>query len=262
MNAGGELTVEREADCLAVVTLNRPAKRNAINLPLWRGLKTAFDALDDVPDVRSVILTGQGGHFSAGADIAEFATVHATAEAGAAYEQAEVDALLAVANCSKPTVAQISGFAIGGAVALALACDFRIADDNASLSIPAGRLGVVYNRLECELLLRQVGLANAKYILFSGERMSAAEALRLGLLTQVVASGVAQAARDLCRRFGTSAPISLAGHKFALNALARGKADICAAEIDQFVQRAITSEDHKEGRRAFGEKRAPVFAGR
>ena len=72
---------------------------------------------------------------------------------------AEMDALLVVANCSKPTVAQISGFAVGGAVALALPCDFRIADDSASLFIPAGRLGVVYNRLECELLLRQVGAA-------------------------------------------------------------------------------------------------------
>ena len=262
MNGDEELTVEREADGLAIVTLDRPAKRNVINSALWRRLKAAFDKLNDATDVRSVILTGRGGHFSAGADITEFATAHATMEAGMAYERAEMDALRAVANCNKPTVAQISGFAIGGAVALALACDFRIADDSASLFIPAGRLGVVYNRLECELLLRQVGLANAKYILFSGERMSAAEALRLGLLTQVVASGVAYGARDLCRRFGTSAPISSAGHKFVLNALACGEAEMRAAEIDQFVQRAMTSEDHKEGQRAFGEKRAPIFAGR
>ena len=262
LNGVGELIVAREADGLVIVTLNRPEKRNAISSALWQGLKTAFDALDDAPDVRSVILTGQGSHFSAGADIAEFPIVHATAEAGAAYDRAEVDALLAVANCSKPTVAHISGFAIGGAVALALACDFRIGDDSANLFIPAGRLGVVYNRLECELLLRQVGLTNAKHILFSGEPVGAAEALRLGLLTQVVAAGGAQAARDLCHRFATSAPNSLTGNKFILNAIACGEADTRAAGIDQFVRRATMSEDHKEGQRAFLEKRAPVFVGR
>lgn len=262
MNGEGELITSREPDGLAIVTLNRPEKRNAINLSLWQGLKAAFEMLNDAPDVRSVIITGSGCNFSAGADITEFATVHATVETGAAYERVEVDALQAVVNCRKPTVAQISGFAIGGGCALALACDFRVADGSASLFIPAGRLGVVYNRLECELLLRQVGLTNAKYILFSGERMGAAEALRLGLLTQVAKTDVASAARDLCRRFAESAPLSVTGNKFVLNALARGEADLRAAEIEQFVHRAMTSEDHKEGQRAFRERRAPVFAGR
>ena len=90
--------------------------------------------------MRAVILTGSGGNFSAGGDISEFATVRATVEAGTFYEHAEEDALLAVLHCGKPTIAEISGFAIGGACALALACDFRVADCGASFFIPAGRL--------------------------------------------------------------------------------------------------------------------------
>jgi enoyl-CoA hydratase/carnithine racemase len=183
-------------------------------------------------------------------------------EAGTLYERAEEEALLAVLHCGKPTVAEISGFAIGGACALALACDFRVADVGASFFIPAARLGIVYSRLESELLLRQVGLTNAKLILFSGERMNAAEAIRLGLVSEVVAGDVPAAARRFARRFAASAPISIAGNKFILNVLSRGEADDRSAEVDAFIHRSMESEDYKEGQRAFGEKRAPVFKGR
>jgi enoyl-CoA hydratase/carnithine racemase len=257
-----ELVVAREEDGLAVVMLNRPAKRNAINLAMWQGLKAIFDELSQSREVRAVILTGGGGNFSAGGDISEFATVRATVEAGTFYEHAEEAALLAVLHCAKPTVAEISGFAIGGACALALACDFRVADAASSFFIPAGRLGIVYSRLESELLLRQVGLTNAKLILFSGERMTADEALRLGLVSQVAESDVAAASRRFARRFAASAPLSVAGNKFILNVLSRGEADVRSAEVDRFIHLSMASEDYKEGQQAFREKRAPVFEGR
>lgn len=262
ITANEELFVAREEDGLAVVTLNRPAKRNAINLAMWQGLKAIFDELSQSRDVRAVILTGSGGNFSAGGDISEFATVRATVEAGTFYEHAEEAALLAVLHCGKPTVAEISGFAIGGACALALACDFRVADAASSFFIPAGRLGIVYSRLESELLLRQVGLTNAKLILFSGERMTAEEALRLGLVSQVAESDVAATSRRFARRFAGSAPISVAGNKFILNVLSRGEADARSAEVDRFIHLSMASEDYKEGQQAFREKRAPVFKGR
>src|SRR6185437_11412779 len=205
-----DLIVEHEAGGLAVVTLNRPGKRNAINLAMWQGLKAIFDELNGAHDVCAVILSGSGGNFSAGGDISEFATVRATVEAGTLYERAEEEALLAVLHCGKPTVAEISGFAIGGACAVALACDFRVADKGASFFIPAGRLGIVYSRLESELLLRQVGLTNAKLILFAGERMTAAEALHLGLVSEVTEGDVVAASRRFARRFAASAPISVA----------------------------------------------------
>src|SRR5207302_9087034 len=108
--------------------LNRPAKRNAINFVMWQGLKSIFDELSRSDEVRAVILSGSGGNFSAGADIGELATMRETVELGTIYEHAEEEALLAVMNCSKPTIAQIAGYAVGGGCALALACDFRIAD--------------------------------------------------------------------------------------------------------------------------------------
>jgi enoyl-CoA hydratase/carnithine racemase len=256
-----DLVVTHEAEGLAVISLNRPAKRNAINLAMWQGLKEIFDELNRSNEIRAVILTGSGGNFSAGGDIAEFSTLRATVEAGTFYEHAEEQALLAVLHCGKPTIAEISGFAIGGACALALACDFRVAGVGASFFVPAGRLGIVYSRLESELLLRQVGLTNAKLILFSGERMNAAEALRLGLVSEV-AEDVAAASRRFARRFAASAPISVAGNKFILNVLSRGEADARSAEVERFIHLSMESEDYKEGQRAFREKRAPVFTGR
>jgi len=258
----GDLLVTREADGLAVITLNRPGKRNAINVAMWQGLKRIFDALSEEPEVRAVILTGAGGNFSAGGDISEFATARSTVEAGTFYERAEEEALLAILHCGKPTIAEIAGFAIGGACAVALACDFRVADAAASFFIPAGRLGIVYSRLESELLLCQVGLTNAKLILFSGERMTAAAALRLGLINEVAESDVRVAARRFAERFAASAPLSVAGNKFILNVLSRGEADARLTEVEEFIHRSMESEDYKEGQRAFREKRVPVFTGR
>jgi enoyl-CoA hydratase/carnithine racemase len=257
-----DILVDRSAHGRAVVTLNRPDKRNAINLAMWRGLTTIFDDLGQAADIRSIVLTGAGGNFSAGADIHEFATVRATAASGSSYEKAEEDALLAVVNCNKPTIAQVSGFAIGGACALSCACDFRIADKSASFFIPAGRLGIVYSRLETELVLRQVGLANAKLILFSGRRLNAEEAARLGLINELVESNVAGAVERFALQFSASAPISMAGNKFILNALASGEADRRRAEVEGWIHRSMESDDYKEGQRAFREKRAPVFTGR
>jgi len=257
-----DILVERSSNGVAVVTLNRATKRNAISFAMWRELKTIFDDFNASADIRAAILTGAGGNFSSGADIAEFATLRASVDGGTIYEKVEEDALRAVLDCNKPTIAQISGFTIGGACALACACDFRIADKSASFFVPAARLGIVYSCLETELLLYQVGLANAKLILLSGERISAEEAARLGLVNQLTDGDVAEAARHFAGRFLSSAPISLAGNKFILNTLARGERDKYHAEIDGWIHRSMESDDYKEGQRAFREKRAPLFTGR
>jgi len=258
-----EEIVVAEAECIVTVTLNRPAKRNAVSLALWRRLAEIFAGLGRRDDVRAVILTGAGGHFCAGADISEFATVRADAAMGESYEAVADSATRAVRDCARPTIAAVSGYAMGGGCGLALACDFRVGDASTRMGIPAARLGIVYGPLDCSLLLRQVGLAAAKRVLYSGRAFDVADCRRVGLLDMVAEQGSAlEAARAFAADLAANAPLSIAGAKLVLEALASGTADTRADEIDAFIARAMDSADYREGAAAFAEKRIPRFVGR
>jgi enoyl-CoA hydratase/carnithine racemase len=257
-----DILVRVEPDRVAVVTLNRPARRNAVSLAMWRELARTFRELSDEGAVRLVILTGAGGHFCAGADISEFAAVRGDAAAGRAYEAAVEGCYEALCALGKPTVAAISGSCVGGGCALAMACDFRIADPTARFGIPAARLGVVYTVRECRMLLSLVGLAGAKRILFGGELVGIEEALRLGLVDGTAEVDVVQAAVAFAGPMRDNAPLSIAGAKLILNALACDDLEAKADAIEALMHRALESEDSKEGARAFMAKRRPAFKGR
>lgn len=257
-----EIRVHRETPSIAVVTIDNPARRNALTLAMWRGLREACAEVSEDRQVRAVILTGAGDHFCAGADISEFAELRTGLEAAAEYEDA-VDACEdALMTLGKPTIAAISGYCVGGGCGLATCCDFRVADRSARFAIPAAKLGIVYGLRECQSLFSLVGLANAKRILFGGEQLDAAEAARIGLVDELVETDAQSATMDLAGRLAGNAPLSIAGAKVALNALALGQAKERAAEIADLVMSAMTSEDYQEGTRAFMEKRPPVFTGR
>ena len=248
---------------IATVTLNRPAKRNAVSLAMWGRVAEVFTDFGRQDGPRAAILTGAGGHFCAGADISEFLTVRANAAMGKVYEEAADAATRAVRDCPVPTIAAISGYAMGGGCGLALACDFRIGDASARMGIPAARLGIVYGPLDCSLLLRQVGLANAKRILFSGQAFDVAACHQLGLLDMVSEqSSALEAAYSFATDLSKNAPLSLAGAKLVLDALSCGTAEVRAGEIDAAIARAMDSEDYREGASAFSEKRRPRFRGR
>jgi enoyl-CoA hydratase/carnithine racemase len=247
---------------VAVVTLNRPEKRNAVSLDMWRGLGRLFGELNARDDVRAVILSGAGGNFCAGADISEFSTVRFDAESGRLYEEAGEAATLAIRDCGKPTIAAISGYAIGGGCGLALACDFRIADRSARMGITAARLGIVYGTLDCELLYRQVGLSNAKRVLFSGQHFAIDDCAAMGLVDMVASDTALAAAQAYAAALAASAPLSVAGSKLILEAIASGTAQARKQEIDAVIDHAMTSADYREGARAFVEKRRPKFTGR
>jgi enoyl-CoA hydratase/carnithine racemase len=256
------ILVAREGEALAVVTLNRPAQKNALTLAMWRSLGDLFEAFGDEAALRAVVLTGAGGAFSAGADIKEFAAVRADATAARAYAETVERALEAVARCPKAVYAAISGPAYGGGCGLALACDFRVADRSASFAIPAAKLSIVYGLAETRALLSAVGLAHAKDMLFGARRHDAESAAAIGLVTHLADDDALVAAQADARRLADMAPLSIAGAKVTLEALtaapsAEGLAAIHAAEA-----RAADSEDYAEGVRAFGEKRAPRFIGR
>lgn len=257
-----DILVRTEPDLVAVVTLNRPARRNAVSLAMWREQQLVFRQLSDERDVRLVVLTGAGGHFCAGADISEFAAVRGDAAAGRAYEEAVDGCYEALSALGKPTVAAISGSCVGGGCALAMACDFRIADGTARFGIPAARLGVIYSVRECRMLLSLVGLAGAKRILFGGEIVGIEEAMRLGLVDGMAEGDVVRAAVDFAGPMRENAPLSIAGAKLILNALACDDLEAKAGAIEALMDRALESEDSKEGPRAFMEKRRPAFTGR
>jgi enoyl-CoA hydratase/carnithine racemase len=246
---------------VATVTLNRPKRRNAVTLAMWRQLGEAFLDLAERADTRVVVLTGAGGHFCAGADISEFGAVRSTVEQGHAYEQAVDGCTGALMQLRKPTIAAISGYAVGGGCGLALACDFRVADATAQLGIPAARLGIVYGPVDCRNLLSLVGLSRAKEVLFAARRYDAASALRIGLVDHVV-DDLAAGVRALAEELAGNAPLAIAGAKLVLETLARGETERRIGEIHAAVERALESEDYREGVRAFGEKRRPRFTGR
>src|SRR5262249_1808377 len=155
----------------------------------------------------------------AGADIGEFKSVRFDASSVSAYEDATAAALTALRDCPKPTIAAVSGYAVGGGCALALACDMRIGDASALMGIPAARLGLVYGGLGCALLYRQVGLANAKRILYSGRPLNADACLAVGLLDIVAPVTALAGAHALAAEIADNAPLSLAGAKLVLEAL-------------------------------------------
>ncbi len=262
MGTAQEIVVSAGESGIATVTLNRPGKRNAVSLAMWRRLGEIFAELGGREDVRVVILTGAGGHFCAGADISEFSILRADSRSGRIYEAANEAASIALRDCRKPTIAAISGYGMGGGCALALASDLRVGDATTRMGIPAARLGIVYGELDCALLYRQVGLANAKRVLYSGRTFDAKDCAAIGLLDVVAADTALEGAHALAAEIADNAPLSLAGSKVVLEALATGSTQSRHAEIAAIIDGAMNSADYREGTRAFLEKRKPAFTGR
>jgi enoyl-CoA hydratase/carnithine racemase len=257
-----ELQVAVDAAGVAVVTLNRPEKRNVVSLAMWRGLGEIFRDLADRRDVRAVILTGAGGHFCGGADIAEFAKVRNSVEDARAYGEAGRSATQAILDLPQPTIAAVHGYGVGGGCGLALACDLRVGDATTQMGIPAARLSIVYGVLDTNLLLRAVGLAKAKLVLYSGRYFPIGECHAMGLIDVVAEGGALPGAHGLTEELARRAPLSQRGAKMVLEALARGEVEKRAADIAALQEAAVNSDDHREARQAFLEKRTPLFKGR
>lgn len=257
-----ELLVERDG-AVVRATFNRPERRNAMNAALVERFDALLAELREDRAARVLVLTGAGGHFCAGADISEFPVVRADSAMGLVYEETADAATRAIRDCPRPTIAAVSGYAMGGGCGIALACDFRVGDATTRMGIPAARLGIVYGPLDCDLLLRQVGLANAKRVLYGARAFELAECRAMRLVDEVAETGTAlEAARAWARQLSANAPLSIAGAKLVLDALASGMVEAHAHEIEVAIARAMDSADYREGQAAFAEKRAPRFTGR
>jgi enoyl-CoA hydratase/carnithine racemase len=215
------------------------------------------------PDVRVIVLRGAGNRaFSAGADISEFDTAR-SGDAAKAYDTLNHSAFAALSDCSKPTIAMIHGFCLGGGLALAVCCDLRLADEKATVSIPAAKLGIGYNPRWIRPLLAVVSPARAKEILFTGRRFTALEATGMGLLNRITSEAALEAeTRTLAAEIAANAPLSIRAAKRGIDELTRHPEHPDTARLDALVEACFASADYTEGRRAFAEKRKPKFEGR
>ena len=240
---------------------NRP-KHNALDLEMWEAFPGIMAALDRDPQVRVVIVRGAGREsFASGADIGEFATLRADAEGGRRYETTNEAAFRAVAHCSKPVVAMIRGFCLGGGFGLALSCDLRVASENAVFGIPAARLGIGYPPGAMKLVTAAVGAPAAKDLFFTARRIDAQEAARLGVVQRLVPDDrLEETALALAQTIADNAPLTIQAAKAAIDeAVGVGHPD---ADPVSLADLCFDSADAVEGRTAFLEKRSPVFRGR
>jgi enoyl-CoA hydratase len=258
-----EILVERR-DRIATVTFNRPQVRNAFNLAMWTALPGIVDDLARDPAVRGIVFRGAGEEaFASGADISEFKEQRKDRATAEAYNARTEAAYHAMESCPKPTVAMIYGFCMGGAIAIALACDLRFSAETGKFAIPAGRLGIVYGLHSVKRLVSLVGPAAAKDILFSARALDAAEALRIGFANRVVPAGeLAAHTYEYLAKVADNAPLSVQAAKFIVEAIVEDGGVNKKADIGRLQIAAFESEDYREGTAAFMEKRRPKFTGR
>src|SRR5213083_2986583 len=256
--------LKQVTDGVGVITFNNPDKRNAMSLEMWDGFGEALTSLRDDDAVRVVILRGAGGKaFVSGADISQFEKTRHNAAASEEYGKRSAAQRALLADYPKPTIACIQGFCLGGGMQVAMLTDIRIASDNSQFGIPAARLGIAYGYDGLKHLVSLVGPSWARLMMYTGMRIDSAEAQRIGLVDRVVPdTELWSATMDIARTISGNAPLAVQAAKITIAQVLKDpdKRDMDA--IKAIGTACMDSEDFREGRRAFMEKRKPQFKGR
>jgi enoyl-CoA hydratase len=264
MDLGTDRLIGRKDGAIGWMIFNNPARRNAVSVDMWQAIPDVLAAFEDDPAIRVVVFTGAGDKaFVSGADISQFEDVRANREANEVYSRRSADANRAMVRLSKPSIAMIKGFCIGGGMAVALTCDMRVCSDDSRFAIPAARLGLGYGYDGLKALADLVGPSYAKEIMFTARQFNAEEALRIGLVNRVVpAAELESMIREYAAMIGRNAPLTVKAAKMAVREAMKDPERRQLDEVSKAVDACFDSADYNEGRKAFMEKRDPVFQGR
>ncbi|MEM9168850.1 MAG: enoyl-CoA hydratase-related protein [Pseudomonadota bacterium] len=253
MTAGVTYAVAGDA---GVITLSQPDKKNAVSAAMWAALPGAVKEADADARAKVIIVTGAGNAFAAGADISEFEDVYRTPQSAADYTHTMLSGLKVLETSTKPTIARIRGACVGGGVSIALACDFRFADDSARLGITPSKLGLVYSADDTRRLAAAVGAGAAKRLLMTADIIDAAEAKAVGLVDDVAAAGALDQAVDA---FVAAIADKSQWSVRATKSMFRLLSDDSDGEAMALMLGGFAGPDFREGYRAFLDKRRPDF---
>ncbi len=255
--------IARKEGQVGYLIFNNPERHNAVSLEMWQATLKILDDFASDAGVRVVVLTGAGGKaFVSGADISKFEDERATQEAVARYNATTDQVYTRVHAFPKPTIAMIRGYCVGGGLNLAICCDMRICSENARFSLPAAKLGLGYGYAGLKRFVDAIGPAFTKDVFFSARQYDAAEARAMGLVNRVLPDGELEAhVQEHAATIAANAPLTVSSVKFIVGEVLKNESERDLAQCKKLVDACFASRDYIEGRRAFMEKRKPVFAG-
>jgi enoyl-CoA hydratase/carnithine racemase len=264
MGALSERIVAEKQGPIGWLTFNNPARRNAISIDMWEAIPKALDRFEQDPEVRVIVLKGEGDKaFVSGADVSQYEKQRSSAEGIQYYEEIAGRVAERLQSCDKVIIAMIRGYCLGAGVNIALCCDLRLAAEDARLGIPAAKLGLGYRALALKNLVDIVGAAYAREVLITGRHFSAAEAKTMGLVHRVVpVAELESLVLEYCAMISENAPLTIRASKRTVRELLKSSATFDAEACAALVKQCFESQDYIEGRRAFMEKRKPLFQGK
>src|SRR5437899_3647634 len=262
-HADGKI-LQSVSDGVGVITFNNPDKRNAMSLEMWEGLGQALAELRDSPAVRVVILPAAGDKpFDSGTEISQYETTRHNAAASEEYSKRSEAQRALLASYPKPTIACIRGFCLGGGMQVAMLTDIRFASDNSQFGIPAAKLGIAYGYDGLKHLVSLVGPSWARLIMYTGIRIDAVEALRIGLVDRVLLDAALwDATMEIAGTISGNAPLAIKAAKITIAEVLKDESKRDTDAIKAIGMACMDSEDFREGRTAFMEKRKPQFKGK
>nr|WP_321456496.1 enoyl-CoA hydratase [uncultured Cohaesibacter sp.] len=257
-----KIKIERSG-AIGRIIINNEEKRNAVSLDMWQAIPEAIAQLDADNAVHVITISGAGNKaFVSGADIAEFDQVRKDTASASRYDDINAESYRAVRNASKPTIALIKGFCMGGGLGLAAACDLRLSNEAGKFGIPAAKLGIGYPTKAIADIVTIIGPANAKEMYLTARVYDAMAAEKLGFLHAVFSDDTFdKQADDYCQSVAQLAPLSHQYHKAAIHNAINQIDCITFDEVQAMSCTCLDSQDYKEGRNAFAEKRKPEFTG-